>query len=322
MKDDHSFSRPDEARTVHLSLDLTLDFEDQVVSGVARHTISTKNADTFIVDIRDLEIDKVTTGAGEEVAFSLTAPRPYLGRGLKIPIDRATRVVSIHYRTSRNAAALGWLDPIQTAENSMPFVFTQGQAVLTRSWIPLQDSPGIRFTYDARVQVPPGMLAVMSAENPQEKSADGLYSFTMDQPIPAYLIALAAGDLVFGEIGPRTGVYAEPSVLEVAVYEFADMQRMLEIAEGLYGPYLWDRYDVIVLPPSFPFGGMENPRLTFATPTILTGDRSLVALIAHELAHSWSGNLVTNATWNDFWLNEGFTVYFEHQFVVHAVLKH
>src|SRR6185436_14049891 len=130
-------------------------------------------------------------------------------------------------------------------------------------------------------------------------------------PIPSYLIALAAGDLAFRSLGPRSGVYAEPSVVDAAAFEFADTEPMIHAVEELYGPYRWGRYDLLVLPPSFPFGGMENPRLTFATPTILSGDRSLVNLVAHELAHSWSGNLVTNATWNDFWLNEGFTVYFE-----------
>jgi aminopeptidase N len=167
------------------------------------------------------------------------------------------------------------------------------------------------MTYEATVRVPPALMAVMSATNPQQKNSEGVYTFRMEQPIPAYLIALAVGDLAFKPIGARTGVYSEPSMVDAAAAEFADMEKMLEAAEALYGPYLWDRYDVIVLPPSFPFGGMENPRLTFATPTIIAGDRSLVALIAHELAHSWSGNLVTNATWNDFWLNEGFTVYFE-----------
>ncbi|MEZ4791243.1 MAG: M1 family metallopeptidase [Flavobacteriales bacterium] len=203
------------------------------------------------------------------------------------------------------------MSPQQTADKAHPFLFTQGQAILTRSWIPVQDSPGIRFTYAATVRVPSELMAVMSAINPQERSADGVYHFKQERPIPAYLIALAVGDIVFKPVDARTGVYAERSVVDKAAWEFADMGDMLRAAEDLYGPYRWGRYDVIVLPPSFPFGGMENPCLTFATPTIIAGDRSLTALVAHELAHSWSGNLVTNATWNDFWLNEGFTVYFE-----------
>lgn len=199
----------------------------------------------------------------------------------------------------------------QTADKTDPFLFTQSQAILARSWIPIQDSPGIRFTYTAEVSVPPGLLALMSAENPTTTNDSRVYSFEMKQPIPAYLLALSVGKLEFKSLGGRSGVYAEPSVINAAAAEFEDLEAMIQAAENLYGPYRWDRYDLIVLPPSFPFGGMENPRLTFATPTILAGDKSLVSLVAHELAHSWSGNLVTNATWNDFWLNEGFTVYFE-----------
>jgi aminopeptidase N len=157
----------------------------------------------------------------------------------------------------------------------------------------------------------------MSAENPTQKSPDGVYRFKMPQPIPSYLLALAVGDLAFRPLGGSSGVsgvsgvYALPTVVERAAWELADTPKMITAAEKLYGPYKWGRYDVLILPASYPFGGMENPRLTFATPTILAGDRSLVSLVAHELAHSWSGNLVTNATWNDFWLNEGFTTYFE-----------
>jgi leukotriene-A4 hydrolase len=228
-------------------------------------------------------------------------------------IKSDTKKVIIHYQTSPGAEAVQWLEPSQTAGKAQPFMFTQSQAILARSWVPCQDSPNIRFTYDAEVRTPKEFIALMSASNPHQKNSSGVYSFRMDQPIPSYLLALTVGDIGFKAVSARAGIYAEPAILEKAAWEFADLEKMVAGAEDLYGKYRWDRYDVIVLPPSFPFGGMENPRLTFATPTILAGDRSLTSLIAHELAHSWSGNLVTNATWNDFWLNEGFTVYFEHR---------
>ncbi|MCB0521272.1 MAG: M1 family metallopeptidase [Lewinellaceae bacterium] len=310
--DPHSFAQPNEAVTKHLDLHLAVDFDQKKLSGYAKWTIENKGADEIIFDTRNLDIQKVTIGKDERVTeYFLVDPDELLGTALRVKIEPETDMVTIYYATKPGAAALGWMEPSQTAGKKLPFLFTQGQAILTRTWIPCQDSPGIRITYDATIQTPIGMLALMSAENPQEKTADGIYHFRMEQPIPPYLIALAVGDIAFKAVGPRTGVYAEPPLLEKTAWEFADMEKMVESAESLYGPYAWGRYDLIVLPPGFPFGGMENPRLTFATPTVIAGDRSLVSLVAHELAHSWSGNLVTNATWNDFWLNEGFTVYFE-----------
>ena len=309
--DVHSCAKPGEAANKHLSLNLKVNFEEQILEGVATYDIVNKGAGKIWFDTRNLDIQRVTIDGEEETTFSLGEEAPFVGSPLEVVIKPNTVKVSIYYRTSPDAAALDWLSPQQTAGKRFPFLFTQGQAILTRSWIPIQDSPGIRITYDASITVPKEMMAVMSASNPQEKNDEGVYQFKMEQPIPPYLIALAVGDIAFQSVGERTGVYAEKPVIADAAYEFADMEKMLNTAETLYGPYLWDRYDLIVLPPSFPFGGMENPRLTFATPTILAGDRSLTSLVAHELAHSWSGNLVTNATWNDFWLNEGFTVYFE-----------
>ena len=311
IMDTHSYAHPDKAVVKHLSLDLTADFTTKKIYGTATFDIAVQGgADSIVLDTRDLEIQKIMVD-GTETPFTLGTSNELLGQPLSIPVKEGSKQLAITYSTRPGAEALQWLEPSQTAGKKLPYLFTQGQAILTRTWIPIQDSPGIRMTYDAKITVPKELMAVMSASNPQAKNPEGVYTFKMEQPIPAYLIALAIGDLEFKSLGKRTGVYTEPSMMDKASSELTDTEKMVEAAEALYGPYQWERYDLIVLPPSFPFGGMENPRLTFATPTILAGDKSLVALIAHELAHSWSGNLVTNATWNDFWLNEGFTVYFE-----------
>ena len=299
--DVHSWSRPDCARVRHIDLDLDIDFARRVVSGSAVLAYDRFSSDELILDTRGLLIHSVDNAAG----FELGEPDPIFGAPLRIRLNGSGDPVKVNYSTSPGASGLQWLEPPQTAGRQHPFLYTQSQAIHARSWIPLQDSPGVRITYTARIGTPPGIRAVMGAET----LAAG--RFRMDQPIPSYLIALAAGDLDFRPLGPRSGVYAEPCLVEAAAAEFSDTEAMIAAVESLYGPYRWGRYDLLVLPPSFPFGGMENPRLTFATPTIIAGDRSLVSLVAHELAHSWSGNLVTNATWSDFWLNEGFTVYVE-----------
>ena len=316
--DVHSYARPAEARVTHVALNLNADFEAQQLVGTAILTIETApDAEEIVLDVRDLIIEEITDADGNALAHDFGDSDELLGVPLTIELPQAVNQIVVHYRTGEGADAVQWLNSEQTSSGA-PFLFTQGQAILTRTWIPTQDSPGIRQTYEAEITVPEGLTAVMSAEGNSpdgEPTEDGrtTFRFRMDKPIPPYLIALAIGDLEFRELGPRSGVWAEPQVVDAAAYEFAEVEAMMDAAEILYGPYRWGRYDILVLPPSFPFGGMENPRLTFATPTILAGDRSLVSLIAHELAHSWSGNLVTNATWDDFWLNEGFTSYFENR---------
>jgi len=313
-QDDHTYANYFEVSTQHLHLELNVDFDGQVINGIAHHEIENhEGVEEMIFDIHNLKILDVQVDGEKVSEYTIGEYDELLGSALTIPVKPESKKVSIRYTTDPTATALQWLNPQQTAGKKHPYLFTQGQAILTRSWIPCQDTPGNRITYSAEVTVPAELMAVMSANNPDEKSEDGRYHFEMNKPIPSYLIALAVGDLEFASLGERTGVYCEPSMVEKCVYEFADVEKMVIAAEELYGDYKWGRYDLIVLPPSFPFGGMENPKLTFATPTILAGDRSLVSLVAHELAHSWSGNLVTNATWDDFWLNEGFTVYFENR---------
>ncbi len=313
--DVHSFAKPEEAIITHIHLNLNVDFDKHLLMGFAK--INFKNltgADRLILDTRDLEISRITQGDDErDVKFTFGDEVKFLGKALNIFVDKGVSLVTIYYKTAPDAAALMWLTPEQTAGKQFPFMFSQSQAILARTWVPCQDGPGVKFTYSADITCPSNLMALMSAENDTLVHKDGKYHFNMPQPISSYLMAIAVGDVRFHAFGKNTGVYAEPVMLERCIYEFEDMQKMVDAAGELYGEYAWGRYDVIVLPPSFPFGGMENPRLTFATPTIIAGDRSLVALVAHELAHSWSGNLVTNATWNDFWLNEGFTMYFENR---------
>ena len=313
-----SYARPQVARVTHVDLDLTADFAAHIMRGTAALDILAKpDAKEIILDDNGLVISKITDAAGRPLRYSVGPNDDYKGAPLTVQIGAARRII-VTYRSSPDASALGWLAPSLTAGKKKPYLYSQGESINNRSWIPTQDSPGIRQSWTAKITVPSDLVAVMSAERLTPKGLPAgkgwhSYRFRMDHNVPPYLIALAVGDLAFRPLGPRTGVYTEPSMLDRAARELSDTEKMVSAAEKLYGPYRWGRYDIVVLPPSFPFGGMENPTLTFATPTIITGDKSNVDVIAHELAHSWSGNLVTNATWSDVWLNEGFTTYFENR---------
>ncbi len=323
VRDIHSYARPEIARVNHVALDLTADFTTGALSGTAALDVTAEpGAEEIILDVRNLDIQDVRDASGAPLQFRTGDNDAILGQPLTIRFPAFApgeqRRIVIRYATRPDAAALQWLSPAQTAGGRHPYMFSQGQAILTRTWIPTQDSPGIRQTWDARIVAPSELKVVMSAEGLTtrgEPVGDGhsAWRFRMTNPVPPYLIAVAVGDVAFQAIDERTGVWTEPSMLAAAHAEMVPTAAMVDAAEALYGPYRWGRYDLLILPPSFPFGGMENPRLTFATPTIIAGDQSLVSLVAHELAHSWSGNLVTNATWADFWLNEGFTVYFENR---------
>lgn len=325
--DYYSFANVERFRQREIGLRLIVDFTDRQISGSARirFEIVGDGASRLVLDTRQLEIEGVRLVTDAEplsLNWRLGEEDPIRGRPLTVDLPPglgASFALDISYRTTPDASGLQWVTPAQTAGGESPFLFTQSQAIHARTWVPLQDTPAVRFKFEAIVQTPAGLRAVMGAEAVPEIEAGGhcvtavgdtpqaCFRFRMPQPIPSYLLALAVGDLEFRPIGARTGVYAEPALLTAAVEEFADAERMLERAEQLFGPYRWGRYDLLILPPSYPYGGMENPRLSFITPTVIAGDRSLVSLIAHELAHSWSGNLVTNASWADLWLNEGFT---------------
>jgi leukotriene-A4 hydrolase len=326
--DYHSYANVDQFRVTHLDLDLRVDMKFQGITG--RVVLELKRVDPratqIVLDTKDLMILDVTQKAADVLGatgknqtiwvsrpFHLEKPDPILGSALVIelpPSKRSTEAIRIDYETLAASAALQWLTPKQTARHKA-FLYTNSEPIGARSWIPLQDTPQVRATYKAKVHTDSDVRAVMSAENDPKAKRNGDYTFVMPEAVPSYLIALAVGDLEFQETGPRTGVYAEKSMIKEAAKEFADTESMIQANEKMFGPYRWSRYDVLVMPPSFPEGGMENPRLSFITPTVVVGDKSLVSVIAHELAHSWAGNLVGNATWRDLWLNEGFTDYME-----------
>ncbi len=320
-RDLHSYAQPDVVVIRDLGLDLRVDFKEKQIRGRADLALEWRDpaARELVLDTRDLTIEKVSGKAADgpwyRLKYELDERDPVLGQKLTIRMQHPYDNVRIRYRTSPDASGLQWLEPAMTAGKAQPFMFSQSQAIHARSWVPLQDTPSVRYTYSARIRTDGELMALMSADNPPNEPRDGDYVFRMRQPIPSYLMAIAVGDLVFKPVSERSGVWAEPATIDAAASEFADTEKMIQVAESLYGPYRWERYDILVLPPSFPFGGMENPRLTFATPTVIVGDKSLVSLIAHELAHSWSGNLVTNADWSGIWLNEGFTTYVENRIV-------
>ena len=319
--DEHSYAEPDKVAIDDLALDLALDFDARTIRGTATYTLDWRDeaATELVLDTRDLAIERVEGEAGQDVwqplQFEVAGRDALLGSKLTIQAPERNPRIRVAYRTSPDASGLQWLEAAMTEGKATPFMFSQSQQIHARSWVPLQDTPRVRYTYSAHVTAPADVMVLMSADNDPAAARDGDYSFRMPQRIPSYLMAIAAGDLVFKPISARSGVWAEPAAVDRAVAEFEDTEKMIATAESLYGPYRWERYDILVLPPSFPYGGMENPRLTFATPTVIVGDKSLVALIAHELAHSWSGNLVTNSSAKDGWLNEGFTSYVENRII-------
>jgi aminopeptidase N len=315
LPDPHSYFDPGQPRVKRLRLALSVDFEAKRLDGSVVLELAGPASGVLDLDTKGLDLRAVKTASGAAIPFELGPEEEILGRRLRLNLPAGTAAVAIDYRTSPDAIALQWLTPAMTEGKKHPFLFSQCQAIHARTMVPVPDSPAVRVTYEAAITVPEGLTAVMSAgpagQRPGPRPGTRTWLFEMPQPIPPYLLALAVGDLQSRDLSPRSRVWAEPATVEKAAWEFAGIEQMIVKAEGLFGPYEWDRYDMLVLPPAFPYGGMENPRMTFLTPTLLAGDRSLVDVVAHELAHSWTGNLVTNSDMEHFWLNEGTTVYAE-----------
>ena len=313
--DPHSVTDDAQPTTRHLEWDAAVDFAQKRLSATAtlHFKEATKAPTPLDLDARALEVSAVTDLSGAALKWEALAVDAILGTPLRVQVPAGVLGVRLTYRTAPGASALQWLDPSQTHGGKQPYLFSQCQAIHARSVLPCQDSPARRISYRASLSVPAGLVAVMAAAPVRSESKDGhtLFHFEMPQVIPPYLLAFAVGDLASKDLSARSRVWCEPGLLESAAWEFTDVERHLTAAEALFGPYDWERFDLLVMPPSFPYGGMENPRLTFLTPTLLAGDRSMVNVVAHELAHSWTGNLVTNVNAEHFWLNEGFTVFAE-----------
>ncbi|OXA59860.1 leukotriene A-4 hydrolase [Folsomia candida] len=328
--DPNSFSNPENVRVDHMHMKWNVDFAKKIIGGQVTYRLLpvTQPVQQIVFDTRQLTVNSVKSSDGKALLFKLGDPVLNFGQPLSIDVGSlfnsgsSSVEIQVDYETSPECSALQWLDAEQTAGKAHPYVFSQCEMIHARSLLPCVDTPFSKCTYTAEVTVPKALQALMSAEVSKdivEVSDKKTNKFEQKVPIPAYLIAIAVGHIKSKKIGPRTTVWSEPEFVDASAYEFAETEEMLNAAEQLMGKYVWGVYDILVLPPSFPMGGMENPNVTFATPTLLAGDRSLANVIAHEISHSWTGNLVTNINFEHFWLNEGFTVYAERKIM--SILK-
>ena len=310
IQDPTTYTDLAQGRIQHIDFRIKVDFDERVLDVEATYQLKEPISGALTLDSYKIDLKEARANSSA-LTWEFDPEDEILGQRLQLNGLENDSSFTLVFRTSPEARALQWMNEAQTKGGRHPFLFSQCQAIHARSVFPCQDTPSVRFTYSAEVEVPAALRAVMAAEQEIGQERSGLFVFKMPQPIPSYLFAIAVGNLVFRELGPRTGIYAEPELIEAAAWEFTETETRLHQAEKLFGPYMWGRYDMLVLPPSFPFGGMENPRLTFLTPTSILGTRGQTSLITHELAHAWTGNLITNATWQDFWLNEGWTTYAE-----------
>jgi leukotriene-A4 hydrolase len=311
-QDPHSFYEPSQPKTTKLTWDITrLDTETKQVHATATWEFDASGETYF--DTRTIIILDIKDSSGNSIPFELGDPEKVRGQRLSFVVPSDQKVV-ISYHTASTASGLQWMDA--ALAGGQPLIYTQGEAINARSYIPCQDTPSVKFTATYSVSVPSvvrGLMAAAEHIGRTKPDADGfcIETWNMPYPIPAYLIAFAVGNLESRDLSERSRVWALPSMVDACAAEFEDIEKLMLIGEELFGPYPFGRQDFLVLPPAFPYGGMENPCLSFLTPALITGDGSGIGTLAHEMAHAWTGNLVTNADWDAFWLNEGWTVWAE-----------
>ncbi|KLJ06581.1 leukotriene A-4 hydrolase [Blastomyces silverae] len=322
-RDPNTLSNYNAFRTTHTTVNFDILFDKQQLTGNVIHRLKSLNngqareviLDSSFLNIRDVKVD------GAQNKFELLPRQEPYGSALKIPLAEGVALgktvdIDIGVETTEKCTALQWLTPAQTSTQKHPYMFTQCQAIHARSIFPCQDTPDVKAVIDFNISSPLPVIAsgvpVRDGSSSSSESTNKVYKFHQKVPIPAYLFAIASGEIAEAPIGPRSRVAASPDMLEASKWELeADTEKFMQAIDKIIFPYIWGEYNVLILPPSFPYGGMENPIFTFATPSLISGDRQNIDVIAHELAHSWSGNLVTNASWEHFWLNEGWTTYLE-----------
>ena len=319
QKELNTFSNYDIIFQTNINVHFIVDFDNKKVDGEV--TISFKaleDGEVIILDTKSLIIKSIKDNTGNELDFKLDNYYQLESHGVPLKIYKEyskddTFDITIEYSTTKDCMAIDWLEPEQTSGGKYPFMYSQCQSILCREMLPIQDTPAVKMPVQISITVPEELIGLAAGLFVEEinNGNNKTFIYALDIPIPSYLIAIAAGDIGSQNVSERCTIYAEKTVVEKAAWEFSDTEKFLKIAENYIGEYVWEQYNILVLPPSFPFGGMENPTLTFLTPSLIAGDKSLVSVVAHEISHSWTGNLVTNENWPDFWLNEGFTMFIE-----------
>ncbi len=319
-----SYANFDKIVQEHIELDVYIDFAKEIITGKVKIKFNRidKSETKIVLDTKCLNIQSIKDEqSNKSLSYNVVDNHQYkdaIGSPLIINLDETSQessvTIVIEYSTTEGADAVQWLKPSQTLSKKHPFMFTQGEAILTRTYIPCQDTPSAKVTVRAILKVDLPLTALFAGvEDSKMKTDDNkiVYIYKQSIAVPTYLIAIAAGELEYGKISERCGIFTEMGLAEKAVWEFQDTETYLKAAEEYLTPYVWGVYNILVLPQAFPYGGMENPCLTFVTPALIAGDRSMTNVIAHEISHSWTGNLVTNKDWSNFWVNEGFTTFME-----------